>query len=216
MNSMDEKPIRPVESIETQLMARVRRAGRGSVWCAERFGGAFSRNAVDQALLRITQRQTLVRIAHGVYLYPIPHPLLGIAPATLADVHEMLAAIGVGPLIAVGATAAAHYGLGKSDVHDAEYGGVGVSRTIATRWWTMHIRPIATRFIVGLHPQTAMVIQAMRFIGQENWCEAHSQTLKHKLTAHARKVVAAEASLAPGWMRVIFHGLVDSDDGTRI
>jgi len=208
MNSIDEKPIRPFESIEAQLMARVRRAGRGSVWCAERFGGEFSRNAVDQALLRLAQRQTLVRIAQGVYLYPIPHPLLGIAPATLADVHEMLAAIRGGPVIAYGTTAAAQYGLAPADGERYEYAGIGVSRSIVTRWWTMHIRPIAPRFIVGLHPQTAMVIQAMRYIGKENWCEANSQTLQLKLTAHARRIVAAEASLAPGWMQRILRGLV--------
>ena len=207
MNFIDEKLRGPVESIEVQLMARIRRAGRGSVWCAERFGRAFSRNAVDQALLRMAQRQTLVRIAHGVYLYPIPHPLLGIAPATMADVHEMLVAIRGGPVIAYGATAAAQYGFVPADGERYEYAGVGVSRTIVTRWWSMHIRPIAPRFIVGLHPQTAMVIQAMRYIGQKQWNNTHTQLLQHRITDASAATLCDQVALSPAWMRTIIATL---------
>jgi hypothetical protein len=53
-----------------------------------------------------------------------------------------------------------------------------------------------------------MVIQALRYIGQEYWCEAHRQTLQLQLTEHARRIVAAEDSLAPIWMQRLLRGLV--------
>ena len=208
MNSTDDIANSPSDPIEAQIMARMRRAGRGSVWCAERCGGAFPRNAVDQALARMTKRHILVRIAHGVYLYPILDPILGHVPAVLADVHDMLAAIGVGPLIATGATVAAQYGLCGGDTARHTYGGVGVSRTIETPWWTIEIRPIAARYIVGLHPQTAMVIQALRFIGNGHWQAAHSEVLRLRLSGTGCHIVAAEAPHAPGWMRPILGALV--------
>ena len=68
--------------------------------------------------------------------------------------------------------------------------------------------PIAPPFLVGLHPETSMVIQALRSIGQEYWCEAHRQTLQLQLTEHARRIVAAEDSLAPIWMQRLLRGLV--------
>jgi hypothetical protein len=207
MNSTEHSPQTPSESIEAHITARMRRAGRGSVWCAERCGDTLPRNAIDQALTRMTQRQILVRIAHGVYLYPIPHPLLGYAPAAVADVLEMYASIGVVPCIAAGATAAAYYGLAASDSTRYEYAALGVSRTLVTRWWTMHIRPIAARYIVGLHPQTAMIIQALRTIGHTDWQAEHTDVLRQHLSESARSIVSAEASLAPGWMRPVLRSI---------
>lgn len=215
MNSTHEATQSSAESIEAQLTARMRRAGRGSVWCAERCGDGFARNAVDQALVRMTQRQVLVRIAHGVYLYPNPHPWLGYAPAARADVLEMFVTIGVGPLIATGATAAAQYGLVTHPSDTYEYAAVGISRTIETPWWTMQIRPIAPRFVVGIHPQTATVIQAMRYIGQESWQQFHTESLCSHLSTTAWQMVCAEAAHAPVWMRRHLRDITDQGLGAR-
>ena len=119
----------------------------------------------------------------------------------------MLAAIRGGPVIAYGATAAAQYGFVLADRERCEYAGIGVSRTIVTRWWTMHIRPIAPRFIVGLHPQTAMVIQAMRHIGQKQWNNTHTQILQQRITDASAAILCDQVALFPAWMRTIIATL---------
>jgi hypothetical protein len=195
------------ESTEAQVMARVRRAGRGSVWCAERLVLGLPRNAIDQALGRLTSKEQLIRIAHGIYLYPQVHPLLGMQPALLADVLQMYSDIGVGPLIPTGATAAAFFDLCEPEQMVIHYGGVGITRTIATARWTLYIRPVAARAIDGLHPLTAILIQAMRHIGQKHWNSTHTQLLRHRITGTSAAIICDQGALCPAWMRPIITTL---------
>ena len=202
------------ESTEAQVLARVRRAGRGSVWCAERLALAVPRNAIDQALGRMTSKQQLTRIAHGIYLYPHVHPLRGTQPPLLADVLEMLADIGAGPLVPTKGTAAAMVGLAHQDNSTHTYGSVGVSRTIATHWWTLTVRPIAPRSIVGVHQMTALVIQAMRHIGQVHWNDTCTAVLRRHLVPASCALLGEQSGAAPAWMRPILRSLLVPDRDT--
>ena len=195
------------ESTEAQVLARVRRAGRGSVWCAERFAPALSRNAIDQALGRMTNKRLLIRIAHGIYLYPNIHPLRGTQPPLLADVLEMLSDIGMGPLVPTNGTAAAMVGLSGHDHTTYTYGSPSGSRTIVTQWWTLNVRPIAPRGIVGVHAFTAVVIQAMRHIGQTQWNDTHTQLLQQSITDASAAILCDQVALFPAWMRTIIATL---------
>ena len=195
------------ESTEAQVLTRVRRAGRGIVWCAERLALGLPRNAIDQALGRMTSKQQLTRIAHGIYLYPHMHPLRGTQPPLLADVLEMLADIGAGPLVPTNETAAAMVGLAHQDHSTYTYGSVGVSRTIVTQWWTLTIRPIAPRGIVGVHALTAVVIQAMRHIGHAQWNDTCTAILRQHLLPASFALLAEQSGVAPAWMRPVLRGL---------
>ena len=202
------------ESTEAQVLARVRRAGRGSVWCAERLALGVPRNAIDQALGRMTSKQQLTRIAHGIYLYPHIHPLRGTQPPLLADVLEMLADIGAGPLVPTNGTAAAMVGLAHQDNSTHTYGSVGVSRTIPTRWWTLTVRPIAPRSIVGVHPMTAVVIQAMRHFGQAHWNDTCTAVLRRHVVPASCALLGEQLGAAPAWMRPILRSLLVPDRDT--
>lgn len=195
------------ESTEAQVLARVRRAGRGSVWCAERLALGLPRNAIDQALGRMTSKRQLTRIAHGMYLYPHIHPLRGMQPVLLADVLEMLTDIGAGPLVPTNRTAAALVGLTDYDHTTYTYGSIGASRSIVTQWWTLKVRPIAPRGVVGVHALTALVIQAMRHVGQSQWDDSCAAILRQQLLPASRALLAEQSGAAPAWMRPVLRGL---------
>lgn len=187
-------------SVETQILNRMRRAGRGSVWCVDRLGGLASRSALDQALRRLCERTLIQRIAHGVYLFPLDHPFSITAPATVAATLQMLIDGGIPAIIPIGMHAAALYDL-ATPVPTYTYGAVGVSRRIVTPWWELSVTPVAERFVLGLHTQTATIIQAMRWIGQAHWDDTHQRTLRAVLTPQGRHIVAAQAVHAPRWMQ---------------
>jgi hypothetical protein len=195
------------DSTEAQVLARVRRAGRGSVWCAERLALGLPRNAIDQALGRMTSKRQLTRIAHGIYLYPHIHPLRGTQPPLLADVLDMLLDVATGPLVPTNGTAAAMLGLSDHDHTTYTYGSIGVSRTIVTQWWTLTVRRIAPRGIVGVHGLTAVVIQAMRHIGHAQWNDTCTATLRQHLLPASCALLAEQSGAAPAWMRPVLRGL---------
>lgn len=199
MTDVNEIAAHGQQSVESQILGRMRRAGRGSVWCVERLHGIGQRNALDQGLRRLAARGTILRVAHGVYLFPLPHPLTITAPATIAATLTMLTESGVPALVPIGRTAAAVYDLVPAE-NAHTYGAVATRRSIETAWWQLFVIPVAERFIRDLHPQTATLIQAMRYHGQAAWGEAEQGQIRAVLSPYARQVVAAQAGAAPRWM----------------
>ena len=65
------------QSIDSQILATIRKRGNGSVLVPADFLDLGSREAVDIALHRLARRGTIRRLARGVYDFPKEHPVLG-------------------------------------------------------------------------------------------------------------------------------------------
>src|SRR4051812_1498908 len=70
-------PQHPDLSIQSRILARIRRGGRGRVFVSKDFLTAGSREAVDQALSRLSREDTIRRLGRGLYYYPRVNPRLG-------------------------------------------------------------------------------------------------------------------------------------------
>jgi hypothetical protein len=87
------------QSIDSRILARIHRRGRGSVVIPGVFFDVGSREAVDLALHRLARKGTIRRLARGVYDYPKEHPVLGplspsvdaVAPAWMHPIFRRLA-----------------------------------------------------------------------------------------------------------------------------
>src|SRR2546426_8471085 len=79
------------QSIDSKVLARIRRRGRGSVIVPADFLEFGSRWAIDQALHRLARKGTIRRLAHGIYDYPENHPTLGMLMPSAEKVAKALA-----------------------------------------------------------------------------------------------------------------------------
>ena len=66
-----------IQSIDSQVQARIRDKGAGTVFRAADFFDIGCRSAIDQALSRQSRAGTIRRIARGLYDLPTDQPLLG-------------------------------------------------------------------------------------------------------------------------------------------
>jgi predicted transcriptional regulator of viral defense system len=85
MNTARKQP----QSIDSRILAAIRRRGNGSVLVPADFLDIGSREAVDVALHRLTRKGTLRRLARGVYDYPKVHPVLVPGRILIAFVAEL-------------------------------------------------------------------------------------------------------------------------------
>jgi len=75
-------------SIENQVFKKIKDNKRGKISFPASFYDLGSEDAIHQALKRLTDKGLLLRIAHGIYLYPKTDPELGILYPTMADIAK--------------------------------------------------------------------------------------------------------------------------------
>src|SRR5947199_5132808 len=98
------------QSIDSRILARIHRRGRGSVFVPGDFLDLGSREAVDLALHRLAKKGIIRRLARGVYDFPEQHRILGplspsaetIAKALAGRDHTRLQPSGVSAANALG------------------------------------------------------------------------------------------------------------------
>ena len=76
---------------EKQIIARIRAHGRGFVFSTKLFSALTDDSAsVRTALSRLVQKQSIRRLAHGLYDMPIVHPSLGAIMPAMENVIEAI------------------------------------------------------------------------------------------------------------------------------
>lgn len=195
--------------VEQQILARMRRAGRGSVWHAGRLRGLAPRNTIDQALGRLAKKGTIRRIAHGLYLFPQQLPLVGELPVKLSAVLDALNDHAPAPLVPSGMYAC--YLLGLVDVQPTEVVllSTDMTRVIELPDVVIRIRPAAPRYLQSAGRTSGIVIQAFRHIGEEALIATHIDILRQQLTAVSRRSLLHDIELAPAWMHQWFRRIAE-------
>ena len=93
MRDPDAKP----QSIDSQIHARIRRGGLGSVFVPTEFLDLGSREAIDVSLHRLARKGVIRRLARGVYDFPKTHPVLGPLQPSAETIAKALARVEVQP-----------------------------------------------------------------------------------------------------------------------
>src|SRR5271168_1880965 len=86
MKTVRHKP----QSLESNILARIRSSGRGSVFVPGDFLDLGPRQGVDFALHRLVKQGVLRRLARGLYDYPKSHPKLGKLSPSVDAIAEAL------------------------------------------------------------------------------------------------------------------------------
>ena len=197
------------KSTEQQIMARMRRAGRGSVWSAAQLLPLANRNTIDQALTRLLRKGVIRRISHGLYLYPQFHPMLGEAPASVPAVLTALNATEPTPLVASGAYACFLLGVIRDMPSEIVLLSATTTRDIQLATVRMRIRKTVPRYLAGAGRLSGVLIQAWRHMGVDQIDDAHIAWLRQQIPAVSRHTLQADESLAPAWMHARLRQLYE-------
>lgn len=198
------------QPIEAQILAAIRRHGRGFVFVPSEFLDLGSRESVDVALHRLEKKGTIRRLARGVYDFPKEHPVLGTISPTADDVAKALAGRDKTRLQPSGAYAANVLGLSEQVPAKAVFLTDGPSRTVKIGRTTIQLRQTTARYMAAAGRLSGLLIQALREIGQDHITPERLKMLKSKLSADKRRELMKDIQLAPAWMHPIFRELAEA------
>lgn len=197
-------------SVDSRILARVRRLGRGSVFTPCDFLDLGSREAVDVALHRLVKKGRIRRLARGVYDHPKQHSVLGQLWPTAETIARALAGRDQTRLQPAGAYAANSLGLSDQVPAKAVFLTDGRSRTIKVGTMTIQLRRTTPRNMAAAGRLSGLVIQALRELGQDHVTRARIDHLKRTIPVEKRRELLKDLKLAPAWMHPIFRELADA------
>lgn len=191
-----------MNAAHSQILDRVQRARPGSVFTPKDFLDLASRDAADQALSRLARSGAIKRLARGLYYTPKHNPLLGIDVPP--DLDEIAAALGRqtgSRIVPSGAVAANQLGLSTQVPAKPVYFSDGRSRTVRVGQYTVQIKHAQPKDLPAGTPKTALVIQALRFLGKDAITDEVIQTIHNVLTIDERKHLIDDSKYARDWLR---------------
>ena len=201
-----------MEAAGANIRKRIQRSGRGSLFTATDFLDLGTRDAVDQALSRLTIDGTLERLARGVYTYPAKHPVLGALEAKPETVANALAKRDAVKIQPAGAYAANLLGLSEQVPAKIVFLTDGPARVVKVRNTEIVLRRTTPRNMATAGRLSGLLIQALRYIGRDKVTPQMVTHLRHTVPTSERAALLRDLRYAPVWMHTIFRELAREDD----
>jgi len=188
-------------SLHQRILKRLRTADAGSVHTPKDFADLGFRAAVDQALSRMVGAGQLQRVGRGLYYVPRVNPRLGIAvPPDVDQVAAALARQTGSQVLPSGAAAANQLGLSTQVPAKAVYLTDGRSRHLRSGRLNIQLKHVAPGNFHVRHKSSALVFQALRYLGRDAVGDRTLATLRSVLTPAQRRALRGDARYAPGWV----------------
>jgi hypothetical protein len=192
-----------MQSIHIQIEQLVIRNGRGKLIFPADFQHIGTVENVKKVLLRLEQRNTLVRIAHGIYLYPKQDKELGILYPSVEEIAKAIAKRDKARIIPTGVQALNKLGLSTQVPLKVVFLTDGAPRTVQIGKRTIKFKKTTPKNLLVKGEITGLIIQALREIGKENVTNEQLDKLKNLLKKESKTILEHDARLAPSWIAKI-------------
>ena len=195
------------QSIENRIAKRIHSKGAGWVFTPNHFLDIGSRTAVAQALVRLVRAGTIRRLAHGLYDYPEKHPTLGELPANYERIAQALAGRDNLRIQPSGAYTANLLGLTEQVPARIVFLTDGANRTVQINKQQLVLKRTTPKNMATAGRVSGLVIQALRYLGQDNVDDKIVGILKKKLSSNDKRQLINDLRFAPVWIGTIFRKL---------
>ncbi len=200
-------------AIQTKIINKIQKQGRGKVFTTKDFLDVGTRDAVDQALSRLARKGLVRRLGRGLYYNPRINKALGIELAP--DTSEIADALGRqtgSRVIPSGAVAANWLGLTTQVPAKDVFLTDGRSRQVKIGNRLVTIKHVVPKDLPVGSPRSAMVFQALRYLGQEAVDKKVISHLKQKLSAKDKQELQKEVPYTTDWLAAAVQQIVMKDE----
>lgn len=192
-------------SLENKILGKIKKAGRGSLFFTEDFLAFGNARAVAKALERLEKKESISRVARGIYVRPELDPILGTVNPSIEAIAEAIRRRDKARILPTGILALNALGLSSQIPTNLVYLTDGAARNITIGNRKIVFKKTAPKNLAAIGKISSLAIQAMKEIGK-NKITAHeiSLILDH-LDKEEPHRLQHDIKLAPEWIRVIMR-----------
>lgn len=172
------------ESIESKVIKKSKKCGRGSVFLIGDFLTFGSRSAVNKALERLVDKGLMLRVARGIYCYPKIERVYGLGPVPppIEEIAKAMAKKDGAQIIPTGLYAQYQLGLTQQVPLNVVFLTNGVSRTVSlSDGKSIKFKHASPRYFSIRSNLALLLTTALKDWKVENLTEEQVLTLKAKL-----------------------------------
>ncbi|MGH7951111.1 MAG: DUF6088 family protein [Limisphaerales bacterium] len=188
------------QSIDSQILQRVKAGGRGRVFTPRDFLHLGSRDAVDKALSRHAQNGSIRKLARGLYDYPGQDPQLGLLSPSIDAIAQALQGRDAVRLQPSGAYAANLLGLSDQVPMKVVFLTDGSPRRIQLGKLQIILKRTTPRNMVTAGKISGLVIQALRYLGQRHMNGHVLANLRQRLKPADKRQLLKDFRYASAWI----------------
>jgi hypothetical protein len=190
-----------MQTMQDQIVARIERLGAGKAFSAKDFLDIASRGAVDMTLTSLTRQGRIRRIRRGLYDVPKVNAALGgkLSP----DIDEAAQAVARRQrwkIVPDGAWAANLLGLSTQVPSKIIYLTDGPNKEMVIGRRSIHFKHARPKAMAGPEGKPALVVQALRYLGNENVGTAEIEKLQATLSLGEKRRLLKEARFGTDWI----------------
>ena len=197
------------QSIDKMVINRIYGKKRGWVFTPNHFFDLGSRTAVAQSLSRLVKAGTIRRLSRGLYDYPEKHRSLGELPPNYERIAQALTGRDNTKIQPSGAYAANMLGLSDQVPARIVFLTDGKNKEVQVNNHQIILKNTTPKNMATAGRISGVVIQALRYLKQENVNDGTVDILRKKLSSGDKRQLMKDIRLSPVWIGDIFRRLQD-------
>lgn len=190
-----ERPI-----VENKIAEVLKSFPKGSVLFVDDFLDYGNPESVKKSLLRLKEKEILVRLAHGIYLYPKVDTELGILFPSTEEIATAIARRDRARIVPTGVQALNKLGLSTQVPMKVVYLTDGAARSIKVGKRTITLKKTSPKNLLAQGEISSLVIQALKTIGQTKVDDETIKKIQNILKNEKTENILNDAKLAPAWI----------------
>lgn len=184
-----------------QILARINRLGEGKAFSAKDFLDIATRGTIDVTLGDLTREGLIRRIGRG--LYDLPKVNVALGGKLSPDIDEATRAIARRQrwkIVPEGAWAANLLGLSTQVPAKIVYLTDGPNSEVPIGRRTIHFKHARPKAMAGPEGKNALVIQALRYLGQDKIGPREIEMLRTVLSPAEKRKLMKDARFGADWI----------------
>jgi len=189
------------QSIHNQIEEKIKSLKKGSVLFITDFIEFGTAENVKKVLLRLEKKEVLIRLAHGIYLFPKKDKTLGTLFPSTEEIALAISKRDKARIISTGVQALQQLGLSTQVPMNVVYLTDGAPRKIKIGKRTITFKKTTPKNLTIKDKKLNIVIQALKELGKENVDEKAKQKIKKVLQQMTIESIKEDTVAAPTWIR---------------
>lgn len=190
-----------MQSIHNQLEAKILSLKKGTIIFVSDFAELGTTENVKKVLLRLEKKRLLVRLAHGIYLYPKIDKELGTLYPSTESIAEAIAKRDKTRIIPTGIYALQQLGISTQIPMNVIYLTDGAPRKIKVGERTITFKKTVPKNLAIKNKILSNIVQGLKELGKENITDEIRQKINQALKKIPVEALKEEVLNAPVWVR---------------
>ncbi|MGC1631826.1 MAG: DUF6088 family protein [Gelidibacter sp.] len=188
-------------SIEVQVLSKIKRNPKGTLFFVDSFAKISNAKAINKALERLVKSAELERVATGIYTRPAIDEYIGKVLPSIEEIAVAIAKRDRATIVPTGSYAMYKLGLTTQVPLNIVFYSDTSARKIKIGQQTITFKKASSKNLAFVGEISTLAIQALRSIGKDQATAEEIKQIKKILKNEYPKHLQHDLQLAPVWIR---------------